>query len=506
MDGCWYRWFDLVLSCQNLKALELLIIPCLFALIALVIPRNAMRYYALIGGVVSTVVALVHAMYFIPTTAYVSLVDPQWTTTFGLTYKMGYDGISLLMVVLTNVITLLILLSNFNKELASNRMFTIMVFFMQLALLGVFLSMDGLLFYIFWEITLIPVFLIALWFGNPGRKPALIKFFIYTFVGSLAMLLALMAIKMGIGGQAEAVSFAWADLMAVQLTGCSACWIFGGFLFAFAVKIPLFPFHTWQPDTYTKSPMAGTMLLSALMLKMALYGMIRWMIPLAPEALESMELPIIILATIGVVYAAILAIKQNDIKRTFAFASISHVGLIAAGIVLWNMDAMSGALIQMLNHSMVAVGLFLAVDIIESRTGLREMDQLGGIAKQAPKFAFMFGVIGLASISVPLTSGFIGEFLLIRGVYSYNWIIGLIIGSTLVFGAVYTLRAYQLSMYGPSKNFNFPDLAWNEWLVFFVLMVVIVILGVCPQLVIDFVAPSVTRLFEYVESSKNIAL
>jgi NADH-quinone oxidoreductase subunit M len=239
---------------------------------------------------------------------------------------------------------------------------------------------------------------------------------------------------------------------------------------------------------------------------MALYGMIRWMIPLAPEALESMELQIIILATIGVVYAAILAIKQNDIKRTFAFASISHVGLIAAGIVLWNMDAMSGALIQMLNHSMVAVGLFLAVDIIESRTGLREMDQLGGIAKQAPKFAFMFGVIGLASISVPLTSGFIGEFLLIRGVYSYNWIIGLIIGSTLVFGAVYTLRAYQLSMYGPSKNFNFPDLAWNEWLVFFVLMVVIVILGICPQLVIDFVAPSVTRLFEYVESSKNIAL
>jgi NADH-quinone oxidoreductase subunit M len=415
---------------------------------------------------------------------------------------MGYDGISLIMVVLTNVITLLILLSNFNKELASNKMFTAMVFLMQVALLGVFTSMDGLMFYIFWEITLIPVFLIALWFGAPGRKQALVKFFIYTFVGSLAMLLALMAIKTGICGNLPAKSFAIEDLMAVQLSACSACWIFGGFLFAFAVKIPLFPFHTWQPDTYTTSPMAGTMLLSALMLKMALYGMIRWMIPLAPESLESYKLPIIILGTIGVVYAAILAIKQNDIKRTFAFASISHVGLIAAGIVLLNVDSTMGVFVQMINHSLVAVGLFLAVDIIESRTGIRNMSELGGIAKQAPKFAFWFGVVALASISVPLTSGFIGEFLLIRGVYSYNWIIGLVIGSTLVYGAVYTLRAYQLSMYGPSKNFNFPDLTWNEWLVFFILMVLIVILGVYPQLVIDFVQPSVTRLFENIHSSK----
>jgi NADH-quinone oxidoreductase subunit M len=311
-----------------------------------------------------------------------------------------------------------------------------------------------------------------------------------------------MAIKTGICGNLPAASFAVEDLMAVQLSACSACWIFGGFLFAFAVKIPLFPFHTWQPDTYTNSPMAGTMLLSALMLKMALYGMIRWMIPLAPESLESYKLPIIILGTIGVVYAAILAIKQNDIKRTFAFASISHVGLIAAGIVLLNVDSTMGVFVQMINHSLVAVGLFLAVDIIESRTGIRSMSELGGIAKQAPKFAFWFGVVALASISVPLTSGFIGEFLLIRGVYSYNWIIGLVIGSTLVYGAVYTLRAYQLSMYGPSKNFNFPDLTWNEWLVFFILMVLIVILGVYPQLVIDFVQPSVTRLFENIHSSK----
>lgn len=482
--------------------MELLIIPAIVALAALLVPRSFMRYFALAGGVASAAVAIFHAVCYWPA-SYVSIIDPHWTTTFGLTYKMGYDGISLIMVVLTNVITLLILLSNFNKDLASNKMFNVMVFFMQLGLLGVFLSMDGLLFYIFWEITLIPVFLIALWFGAPGRKPALIKFFIYTFVGSLAMLLALMAIKTGNGKYAPA-SFAFEDLMAVQLTTCSALWIMGGFMFAFAVKIPLFPFHTWQPDTYTASPMAGTMLLSALMLKMALYGMIRWMIPLAPEAMECMVLPVIVLGTIGVVYAAILAIKQKDIKRTFAFASISHVGLIAAGIMLWKTDALSGVFVQMINHSLVAVGLFLAVDVIERRLGTRDMDQLGGIARQAPKFAFWFAVIALASISVPLTSGFIGEFLLIRSVYGYNWIIGLVIGSTLVFGAVYTLRAYQLSMYGPSKNFSFPDLTWNEWLVFFILVVIIVIIGVYPQLVIDFVQPSLTKLIGNVESSKNL--
>lgn len=456
-----------------------------------------MRYFALAGGIVSVAVALVHACSFSPD-AYVSVFDPEWTTAFGLTYKMGYDGMSLIMVLLTNVITFLILLSNFNRDLASNKLFTSMVFFMQTALLGVFLSMDGLMFYIFWEITLIPVFLIALWFGAAGRKPALIKFFIYTFVGSLAMLLALMAIKV------NAASFAIEDLRAVELTACSAFWIMGGFFLAFAIKIPLFPFHTWQPETYTTSPMAGTMLLSALMLKMALYGMIRWMIPLAPEAMDQMVLPVIILGTIGVVYAAILAIRQNDIKKTFAFASISHVGLIAAGIMLLNKDAMMGVFIQMINHSMVAVGLFLAVDVIERRLGIRNMDQLGGIAKQAPKFAFWFAVIALASISVPLTSGFIGEFLLIRGVYSYNWIIGIIIGSTLVFGAVYTLRAYQLSMYGPSRNFSFPDLTWNEWLVFFLLGLGILILGIYPQVVIDFIEPSVTRLFENIQSTKTL--
>lgn len=478
--------------------MELFIIPFLFALAVLVMPRNLVRYFTLAGGLTSLIVAACHVVHYVPSAHYVSIV-PQMFTSFGLTYQMGYDGMSLFMVLLTNAITLIILLSNFNRDLSANRMFSSLVLFMQVGLLGVFLAMDGLMFYIFWEITLIPVFLIALWYGAPGRKEALVKFFIYTFVGSLAMLFSLMAIKY------NAKSFAIADLMAVELTAKSAFWIMGGFFLAFAIKIPLFPFHTWQPNTYTVSPMAGTMLLSALMLKMALYGMIRWMIPLAPEALHCMLWPVVILGIIGVVYAGILAIKQNDIKRLFAFASISHVGLIAAGAMLFNTDALSAVFIQMANHSLVAIGLFLAADILERNMGTRNLSELGGIAQLAPKFAFWFAAIAFASVSVPFTSGFIGEFLLLRELYSFDWIVGLIAGTTLVFGAVYTLRAYQLSMFGAPKTTTvFPDLAWNEWLVFALLMVMIVILGICPQLVIDFVGPSVNRLIDAVQASNTL--
>ena len=477
--------------------MELLLIPFLFALVSLVVPSNFVRQFSLIGGIVSLVFTIGHLCSF-DTNTFVTILDPSCVTSFGLTCKMGYDGMSLFMVLLTNVITFLIILSNYNRDIASNRSFTALVFFMQLGLLGVFTSFDGLLFYIFWEITLIPVFLIALWYGGKDRKAALVKFFIYTFVGSLAMLLSLMAIK------GHAKSFYYLDLMAVELTAKSAFWIFGGFFLAFAIKIPLFPFHTWQPNTYTSSPMAGTMLLSALMLKMALYGMIRWLIPLAPEALTEMTYPVVVLGIIGVVYAGILAIKQNDIKRLFAFASISHVGLIAAGAILLGHDNWSAVFIQMANHSLVAVGLFLSVDIIEQRLGIRTLSDLGGIAKQAPRFAFMFGALVLAAISVPLSSGFIGEFMLLKGVFSYNSCIGFVAGTTLIVGAVYTLRAYQLSMYGAPKATPFADLTWNEWLTYLIIMVIIVVFGVYPQAIIDFLSPSIDSLLESVKTINTL--
>ncbi len=476
--------------------MELLIIPIIFAIVASVSPKDLVRYVGLTGAVTSVLITVFHVAFFNPH-ATVTLFNPGISSSFGLTFYMAYDGIGLLMVLLTNVIVTLILLGNLNHEIANQRSFNSMVLLMQFGLIGVFTAMDGILFYVFWELTLIPIFLIALWYGAPERKRTLIQFFIYTFIGSLAMLLSLMAIG------TYSLDFSYTNLLAVQLSSKVSYWIMGGFLLAFAIKIPLFPFHTWQPSTYTVAPMAGTMLLSALMLKMALFGMIRWMIPLAPEAWEEMKQIVIILGLIGIVYAAILAIKQTDIKRLFAFASISHVGLIAAGIMLFDKQTLSASFVQIVNHSLVAVGLFLSAGILEKRLETRSLVSMGGVAKLAPKFAFWFAVICFASVSVPFTSGFIGEFILLKGLYQYNWLIGLIAGSTLIFGAIYTLRAYQLSMYGAPKMQHFKDLTWNEIFTFFLLTVMILVLGLYPKLIIDFVGPSLDKLSLALQTTKS---
>lgn len=472
--------------------LLLFILPAFFALSTLVIPKNGVRVYGILGSLAVLGVVLACMMNYQNDGTVDYFVNKPWI--LGITLSFGYDGISLLMLLLTAVLVPLILLANFKNELAENRLFTSMVFFMQLGLIGVFLSMDGLWFYIFWEITLIPIFLISWWFGAPERKAALLKFFIYTFVGSLAMLAALIGIRV------NAMSFQIEDLKAVALTAKTACWLALGFFLAFAIKIPIFPFHTWQPDTYTKSPMAGTMLLSGIMLKMALFGMMRWMLPLFPEAIPCLQYLVIVLAVIGVVYAAIIAMKQNDMKRLFAFASMSHVGLIAAAIMTLDFDALSGSMVQIFNHGLVSVGLFLAVEVIERRVGTRNLSDLGGFAKQAPKFAFWFAALGFASISVPLTSGFIGEFLMLKGLVSFDIIIGIIAGTTLIFGAAYTLRAYQLSMFGPLTQNAFEDLHWSELLVFAIIIITATVLGVYPALITDFINPSISILVQTVST------
>ena len=406
---------------------------------------------------------------------------------FGLTFTMHYDGIALLMMLLTAFSFPLIFLSNYNRELSSSPLFHALAFFMQTGLFGVFIAGDGVLFYIFWEFTLIPIFLILYWFGN-GNYTTLVKFFIYTMVGSLAMLLSLIWLKQ------YAVSFAYGDLIAAQLSEKEGFWIMAGFMLAFAIKIPVFPFHTWQPNTYSTAPMAGTMLLSALMLKMALYGMIKWMIPLAPEGIANMKWIVVVLGIIGIIYGGIIAIKQTDIKKIFAYASISHLGLIAAGIMIFSQNAISASMIQIINHSILSIGLFLVAEVLISRTGTQDITQMGGIAEKAPKFAFWFMIITFASVSIPFSAGFIGEFLLLREISQFKLSLGILAASTLVFGAIYMIRAYQLSMSGHKENLQFADLTWNEWVVFCILGVLALIFGLAPYLIGDMVKESALQL------------
>jgi NADH-quinone oxidoreductase subunit M len=450
---------------------------------------------ALLGALASIVVAVIHWANFQPGD-FVKLFGEDGMTFFRMSYRIGYDGLSLAMVLLTNLVVFLILLANYDNEIASNKWFNAMIFLMQFALLGSFTAFDLILFYIFWEMALLPVFLLAYWFGEKDRKKTLITFFLYTFVGSLAMLFSIFYI-----GTLTTEGYDYQALLNIKMDIRTAMTVAFGFLIAFGVKIPLFPLHTWQPETYTKSPMAGTMLLSALMLKMALFGILRWMMPLAPEAYSSYKYIVIILGVVGVVYGAIVAIKQNDLKKIFAYSSLSHVGMIAAGLMILTLDAFAGAVIQMVNHALVAVGIFLAADIIERRTGKRDLTELGGIAVKAPKFAFWFTVIAFASISIPFTSGFIGEFLLIKAVFLDNIWLGIPIGTSLIFGCVYMLRAYQLSMNGKESAFQFKDLSASEITTFAIIAGVVVLLGVYPQILFDLVKPSLESILAIIKES-----
>jgi len=421
-----------------------------------------------------------------------------WVASAGISFSLGMDGITLIMLVLTNLLAPLIILSSWGRTFENEPRYYGLILLMLGALNGVFLAEDGLLFYVFYELALIPIYFICAIWGGQDRIRVTLKFFIYTFVGSLFMLVALLWVYLQTPGNH---SFAWADLVAVQLTPMQAHWVLLGFFLAFAVKMPVFPFHTWQPDTYVTSPTAGTMLLSGIMLKMGAYGMIRWMIPLAPEAMHILNPIFISLAVFGILYASIIAVKQSDIKRLVAYSSIAHVGLIAAGILAWNKAGVQGGVIQMLNHGINVVGLFFIVDLLERRLGTRSMSDMGGIAKSAPKFATLFMIIVLGSVAVPLTNGFPGEFLLLNGVWNYNFWLGVLAGLTIIFGAVYMLRAYGLVIFGETKpeTANFEDVNTREFLILGIIAGLVIVLGFFPQSILGLSDMSVDRILRAVQ-------
>lgn len=366
---------------------------------------------------------------------------------------------------------------------------------MQFGLNGLFLAQDGLLFYIFWELALIPIFLILYWFGNGEGNKTWFKFFLYTLFGSLGMLFSLIALT-----QFGFISFSYDNLLQVVIPAQYSCWIMSGFLLAFAIKIPLFPFHSWQANTYDSAPMAGTMLLSAIMLKMALYGMIKWMIPLNPQGLSFWKLPVIILGVIGILYGALIAMRENNIKKVFAFASLSHLGLIAAGIMIFTNESVTASVIQIVNHSLIAIGLFLAANRLEVGFGTKNLTSMGGVAKLAPRLALWYGLITLIALSVPLTAGFLGEFLLIKSVFQYNMWLGILSSLTLVLGAVYMLRSYQMSMMGAPVGVTFEDLPWNEIVVFLIITMLSVFIGLFPEFLLNVIKPSIEQIFLHAQN------
>jgi NADH-quinone oxidoreductase subunit M len=469
----------------------LLLLPLLGALIlAFVQDAKAAKGIAIVTALLTLGLTIPFLTQFVPSAGMQFVQNWTWIPALNIHFHIGVDGISLPLVLLTNGLIPLILLSSFTQQ--HKGPFYALVLFMQTGLLLVFTALDAFAFYVGWEIALIPIYFICALWGGEDRIRVNLKFFIYTFLGSLLMLIAIIYLHLQVPGKTYELS----AFYQLNLDDSTQRWIFWAFFIAFAIKMPLFPFHTWQPDTYTSAPTTGTMLLSGIMLKMGVYGVIRWLFPVVPEGAAAYMDVALWMSIVGIVYASLIAFKQTDAKRLVAYSSISHVGLIAAGIFAWNIQGLQGSMIQMVNHGISVVGLFLVIDIIARQTGTRQMSEWGGIATKAPRLAILSLIIVMGAVGLPLTNGFIGEFLLLFGVYQAGIWYAVFAGLTLIFGAVYMLRMYQKTFLGPvgARSEQVKDVQGVELLVLCVIAGLIVFIGVYPAPLLKLSEPAVEQL------------
>jgi NADH-quinone oxidoreductase subunit M len=425
------------------------------------------------------------------------VVEKTWIPSFGVRFFAGIDGISILMLILTNFLMPVIILSTWKREFKSPAMFYFLVLFMQSALVGVFTALDAFQYYIFWELALIPIYFIVLLWGGENRVKVTFKFFIFTLVGSLFMLLAIIWLFLQTGGQ----SFGIDAFYALRLDETTQRWIFWAFMLAFAIKIPLMPFHSWQPDTYTTAPNAGSMLLSGIMLKMGIYSILRWVLPIVPDAASAYADVVMIMGLSGIIYGSWIAIGQKDLRRMFAWSSLAHVGLITAGLFTMSGTGFQGSLIQMLAHGVNVIALFFIAEIFQQRLQTTQFEKLGGIRKLAPVFASVYMIVSFASAALPLTNGFVGEFLLLLSLYEYNYWFAALGGLTIILGAVYMLRAYKFSMLGePAPGVVFADLSMSERLGLFTLTGMVFLLGIFPQFIFNLSDEAVKYLIWHINT------
>ncbi len=470
-------------------ALLLLLIPLATGLICFGLKQgNAAKHFSLLASVATLILALV-AVYTPTAIGY----DTAWLSDLGSRFTLKMDGMGKMLCLLTAVVYPLIFTAVYRNEYKNASAFFGLMLLTQAGLMGVFLATDALLFYFFWELALIPVyFLCSLW-GGEKRIAVTFKFFIYTFIGSLLMLVGLLYMYF----QTADHSFSINSLYAVKLDAAHQSLLFWLFFVAFAIKMPIFPFHTWQPDAYEQSPTATTMVMSGVMVKMGIFAVIRWLIPMFPLATVQFSNTVIILSVIGMVYASLIAIRQDDIKRLIAYSSIAHIGLMSAAIFTNNSSALNGVMIQMFNHGINVIGLWIVADMIEKQLGTRKLSELGGLAQKAPAMAILLVMMALANIALPLTNAFVGEFLMFNGLFSYNIWIAAVAGISIILAAVYTLNMVQKIIYGnlSARTENAIDLPLNVKFALVIIALLVIVFGVFPQPMIELTKDSVTALF-----------
>ncbi len=465
--------------------------------------EKTIRRNALIISLAELILAIIAACGFKSDGAAGNVFSFQWIKEMNIQFMFGMDGLSLLLVLLTAFLIPVIIIASYSCSSRRVNIFFGLILLAEGALVGVFTSLNGIVFYISWEFALIPVyFVLALW-GGENRIKITFKFLIYTLTGSLIMLSALIYLYYQ---TPDPHSFSFASLYNAATTKESQTWIFIAFFLAFAIKIPVVPFHTWQPDTYTTAPPAGSMILAGIMLKMGIYGIIRLLIPICPLAFPVLGTPVIILVTAGIVYASVIAIKQDDLKRFIAYVSIAHVGLITAAVMSLNSKAVNGAVFQMLAHGINVVALFIIVDIIEVRNKSRKISELGGIAGTMPSLAIFFMIIILGSVALPLTSGFVGEFLMLIGLFSYSpWIAG-VAGLTIILSSVYMLWMYQRVMLGKIREglpATQPPLFRSDLFAIVPLVIVIFLLGCYPTPMLKIAGPAIDTILRTINILPN---
>jgi NADH-quinone oxidoreductase subunit M len=482
-------------------------LPLVGALILLFLPKEEpkqLRAVALITSIVGFLLSIPLALYYRPGQSGMQFEESHaWIPQLGISYHLGVDGIAVVLILLTTFLSPIVILSTFGS--IHNRVKELMVslLVLQTAMVGTFAALDLMLFYVFWELMLVPMYLLIGIWGSERRIYAAVKFFIYTAVGSLLMLVAIVYLYWQTKSLHPDVgpSMAYEDFMHLKLSATEQAWLFGAFAFAFAIKVPVFPLHTWLPDAHVQAPAAGSVVLAGVLLKMGTFGYVRYAMPLFPAAVQQFAPVIGWLGVIGIVYGSLMSMAQSDMKKLIAYSSVAHLGFVMVGLMSRTAESTSGAVLQMINHGVSTGALFLLIGYMYDRRHTREISAYGGQAKATPIMAAIFLVVTLSSIGLPSTNGFVGEFLILLGTYAspgeWGRVWGILSATGVILGAVYMLTLYQKAYLGPIRNKDVSatrDLDMREISTLVPLLLAIVVLGVFPQPVLDMIKQPVADL------------
>ena len=476
----------------------LIFFPALAAVLGFVIHKDSMRSYGVAVSFIEFVLALwlwysfdnsVSGMQFMEQIALIP--------AFGINYIVGVDGISLFIVILAAFFTMIGIASLTDTKDVKNMIITLL--FLQMTMVGVFFALDAMVFYLFWELSLVPMlYIIGAW-GGPRRIYASVKFFLYTFAGSLVMLVGMLFMAYFYYQATGQWSFALLDWYRLILPETFQLWLFVAFFFGFAIKVPMFPFHTWLPYAHGQAPTIGSVILAAILLKMGTYAFIRFSLPLFPDAAVFFMYPIAILAIIMIIYTAMVAYAQKDVKQVVAYSSVSHMGVIILGTFALNVEGISGSIFLMIAHGVVSGALFLLVGVIYDRRHTKLMSEFGGLAQVMPRYATIFGIMMMASVGMPLTINFVGEFLSLLGFYQQSHILTLLAGIAIIVGAIYMLAAYKKMFFGnvtKEENKNLPDVNKRELIALVPLVIITIWLGIYPKPILGPINTSVESVVQ----------